>query len=359
MTGRLALLLVRLENLKFRMRLPEVTSECGMDVLSDVLRAVRLTGAIFFSVEANAPWVAATPPAVKIAGSVMPEAEHVIMFHAVTHGACWFELEETNESALRLVAGDIVVLPKGQAHVFCSAPGMRARPNLGLYNRPTDQPLPFMIGLDKADGESTHFVCGYLGCDARPFNPILSGLPPVLHAHAAEGTGYLNQLIALATEETSARRAGGEIVLAKLAELMFVEIVRRYIDMLPAHASTWLAGLRDPHVSKALHVIHARPAEQWTLERLAQEAGLSRSVFAGRFAHFVHDTPLQYLTRWRMQLATRLLEGPGIGLAQVASDVGYESEAAFNRAFKKCVGVPPGAWRKGHFAHRGNSAEIA
>jgi AraC-like DNA-binding protein len=320
-----------------------------MDVLSDVLRAVRLTGAIFFNVDAEAPWVAATPKASMIAGAVMPEAEHVIMFHAVTEGACWLELEHDEKPPLRLVTGDIVVLPMGEAHVFCSAPGMRAEPNLGLYYRPTDQRLPFVIGrLDATDGVRTRFVCGYLGCDARPFNPILPALPQVLHARASEGTGYLTQLIRMAVDETAARRSGGETVLSKVAELMFVEVVRRYIDLLPSEASSWLAGLRDSHVSIALHLMHARPAEQWSLERLSLEAGLSRSAFAERFVHFVGDTPMQYLTRWRMQLATRLLEQPGLGLAQIASQVGYESEAAFNRAFKKCVGVPPGAWRRGH-----------
>lgn len=319
-----------------------------MDVLSDVLRAVRLSGAIFFNVDAQAPWVAATPESSKIAGSVMPEAEHVIMFHAVTEGACWLELDDDKSAPLHLVAGDIVVLPMGDAHVFCSAPGMRAQPDPGLYYRPTDQPLPFVVSLDATDGPRTKFVCGYLGCDARPFNPILPALPRVLHARASEGTGYLTQLIKLAVDETAARRSGGETVLSKVAELMFVEVVRRYIDLLPLNASSWLAGLRDAHVNSALRLMHARPAEAWSLERLAQEVGLSRSVFAERFAHFVQDTPMQYLTRWRMQLATHLLEQPGIGIAQIAVEVGYESEAAFNRAFKKCVGVPPGAWRRGH-----------
>jgi AraC-like DNA-binding protein len=319
-----------------------------LDVLSDVLRAVRLTGAIFFHVDAQAPWVAGTPAAAKIARSVMPEAEHVIMFHAVTEGACWLEVDNDQKAPLRLVTGDIVVLPMGEAHAFCSTPGMRAQPDLGLYYRPTDKPLPFAVGLGASDGPRTKFVCGYLGCDARPFNPILPALPQILHARAAEGTGYLTQLIKVAVDETATRRSGGETVLAKIAELMFVEVVRRHIDLLPADASTWLAGLRDPHVSGALRLMHARPAEAWSVDRLSQEVGLSRSVFAERFAHFVQDTPMQYLTRWRMQLATRLLEQPGAGLAQIANEVGYESEAAFNRAFKKCVGVPPGAWRRGH-----------
>jgi len=321
-----------------------------MDVLSDVLKAVRLTGAIFFDVdvEAKAPWVAATPAAPKIAGSVMPEAEHVIMFHALTAGDCWAELEDGSKPPLHLEAGDIIVLPMGDAHVFCSAPGMRAPPDLGLYYRPKDRPLPFVIGQGRGGGDRTRFVCGYLGCDAKPFNPVLAALPQVLHARRIDGTGYLTQLIRLAVEETATRRSGGETVLSKVAELMFVEVVRCYIDTLPADALSWLAGLRDPHVSAALHLMHARPAESWTLERLAQEVGQSRSAFAEHFMRFVHDSPMQYLTRWRMQLATRLLECPGTGLAQVAADVGYESAAAFNRTFKKYVGVPPGAWRRGN-----------
>jgi transcriptional regulator GlxA family with amidase domain len=136
-------------------------------------------------------------------------------------------------------------------------------------------------------------------------------------------------------------------VLSKVAELMFVDVVRRYIETLPKEAGGWLSGLRDPHVSRALALMHGRPAEAWTLERMAHEIGLSRSVFADRFQHFVQEPPMQYLARWRMQLATRLLERQGVGLAQVAVEVGYESEAAFNRAFKKCLGVPPGAWRRG------------
>jgi AraC-like DNA-binding protein len=135
-------------------------------------------------------------------------------------------------------------------------------------------------------------------------------------------------------------------VLSKIAELMFVDVVRRYIDTLPGDARGWLSGLRDPQVGAALAIMHARPAEPWTLERLAREVGMSRSVLADRFVHYVREPPMHYLTRWRMQLATRLLERKGSGIAQVAEEVGYESEAAFNRAFKKVVGVPPGAWRR-------------
>ena len=238
----------------------------------------------------------------------------------------------------------------GDQHVLCSTPGLRAEANLNMYFRPTDRQLPFQISPPGGDGERTRFACGYLGCDARPFNPVLQALPRILHARGAEGAGCMAQLIRMAIDETATRRSGGETVLSKLAELMFVEVVRRYIDTLPKEAGGWLSGLRDAHVGAALALMHGRPAEAWTLERLAHEVGLSRSVFADRFGHFVQDSPMHYLTRWRMQLATRLLERQGVGLAQVAADVGYESEAAFNRAFKKCVGVPPGVWRRGRQA---------
>lgn len=317
-----------------------------MDVLSDVLRAVRLTGAIFFDVEQRAPWVAETPAGAAIASNIMPEAEHVIMFHAVASGAGWAEILDGSIPPFRLSAGDILVVPMGDPHVLCSTPGMRAPPNVDMYYRPAHRRLPFFISPSGGSGERIHFVCGYLGCDARPFNPVLQGLPRMLHIRAADGAGGITQLFRLAVDETATPRSGGETVLSKVAELMFVDVVRRHADTLPPDASGWLSGLRDPHIGAALALLHGKPAAAWTVEHLAREVGLSRSVFADRFAHFVQETPMHYLTRWRMQLATRLLERQGVGIAQVAAEVGYESEAAFNRAFKKCVGTPPGVWRR-------------
>lgn len=319
-----------------------------MDVLSEVLRAVRLTGAVFFDVRASAPWVATTPEAVTIGGRVMPQSEHVVMFHAITSGGCWAELLDGSMPVMRLDEGDIIVLPMGDSHVLCSKPGMRAEPNMDLYRRPTDRSLPIVLtGIGGGGDDQARFVCGYLGCDARPFNPLLRALPRVLLVRAKDGVGCMAQLIRLAVDESVTRRSGGESVLARVAELMFVDVVRRHIDALPQGARSWLSGLRDPHVGAALALIHGRPADAWTLDSLAREVGLSRSAFAERFAHFMQETPIYYLTRWRMQLATRLLERSGAGVAQVAVEVGYDSEAAFNRAFKKIVGVPPGAWRRG------------
>ena len=317
-----------------------------MDVLSEVLRSIRLTGAVFFDVEQRAPWVAHTPSGAVIASNVMPEAEHVFMFHAVTQGSFWVELVDGSAPAVRVSTGDLLVIPMADAHLMSSTPGMRATADAAMYYRPTDRRLPFLVGPRTGDGDSTCFICGYLGCDLRPFNPVLLGLPRLLRIPSSETPGAISLLFSLAAEETSALRSGGELVLSKIAELMFVDVVRRYMLTLPPDHAGWLSGLRDPQIGAALKLLHGGPAAAWTVETLAREVGLSRSTFAERFGHFVHESPIHYLTRWRMQLAARLLERQGLSIAQIAAEVGYESVAAFNRAFKKCTGITPGAWRK-------------
>jgi AraC-like DNA-binding protein len=317
-----------------------------MDVLSEVLRAVRLTGAVFFDVSARAPWVAESPTQSSISAKVMPDFERVIPFHIVLDGSCWAQLGEESCEPIRLVKGDAVLLPHGDRHSLGSEAGGRAEPDYGRYYRPDDRPLPFVLKELGGSGASVHLACGFLGCDARPFNPVLDGLPPLLHVQGQAGANPTLELIRMALEESAARRAGSETVLAKLSELMFVQALRRYLDQLPADSGGWLSGLRDPQVGRALGLIHGRPAEDWTLERLAREVALSRSAFAERFSHFVREPAMRYLGRWRMQLALRALESPSTSIAQAASQVGYQSEAAFNRAFKKYMGVPPGQWRR-------------
>lgn len=319
-----------------------------MDVLSDVLRAVRLTGAIYFDVDAGSPWVGESPGTAEIAAAVMPEAEHIISFHAVMSGSCWAALGDNSVAPVYVNAGDVVVFPGGAPNVMSSSPGVRGEPNMAMYYRPIDEYLPFTLIHGGGGDERTRFICGYLGCDARPFNPLLSALPPILCARKpADGSGWVTDLFRLAMAEGGSRRAGGETVLAKLSELMFVEIIRRHLETLPDDARGWLSGLRDPHIGEALRLIHARPTNEWTLDLLAREVGLSRTAFASRFAHYVEVSPMQYVARWRLQLAGRLLERPDVSIAQAGAEVGYESEAAFNRAFKKFVGIPPGTWRKG------------
>jgi AraC-like DNA-binding protein len=209
-------------------------------------------------------------------------------------------------------------------------------------------PLPFTVVQGEPGEDRTRFVCGYLGCDTRPFNPLLSSLPALIcdRRPAEGGGGWVTDLFDIALTESGRWRPGTESVLAKLSELMFVEVVRRYLEALPADSRGWLSGLRDLHVGEALKLVHARPMEHWTLEGLARRVGVSRTTFAERFVHYVGIPPMQYIARWRMQLASRLLENPGVTLAAAAKEVGYESEAAFNRAFKKLIGVPPGTWRK-------------
>ncbi len=315
------------------------------DTISDLLRAVRLRGAVFFSVDATAPWVTETPAAPEIASRIIPGAEHVIDYHIVTAGSCWGGI--VGEPALRLEAGDVIVFPQGDSHVMSSAPGMRGSPDVGVYRRPEDQ-LPIAITQKGGDGERAEVICGFLGCDARPFNPLLATLPRVMHVRGqATGDAVIGQLIKLAISETTMRRSGGECVLARLSELLFIEVVRGHLATLPPEHSGWLAGLRDDHVGRALGKLHHRPEYPWSLDELAREAGLSRSTLAERFTHLVGIPPMQYLAHWRMQLASTLLSGTATGLAEVAERVGYGSEAAFSRAFKRYVGMAPAHWRQG------------
>jgi AraC-like DNA-binding protein len=318
----------------------------GADALSDVLRAVRLTGAVFFNLDVRAPWVAEAPPAKECAPFVMPGVGHLIEFHVITKGTCWGGL--LDEPPVRLETGDIIVFPQGDAHVLSSAPGMRFRPDMSVYKRPDFVQLPFSLTIGADRPEAGTVVCGFLGCDARPFNPLLATLPRLLHRRAglAGGSSWLSHFISAAMEEAEKKQSGGESVLARLSELMFIEVVRGYIQSLPAEETGWLAGLRDRHVSRALNLLHDKPARGWTLDQLAMEVGLSRSSLAERFSYFVGQPPMQYLAQWRMQVAAQLLANGGDNVARVAAAVGYESEAAFSRAFKKLVGMPPAAWRK-------------
>jgi AraC-like DNA-binding protein len=322
------------------------------DVLSDVLSAVQLSGSVFFDVTARSPWVAEAPPAAQIADQVMPGAQHVIEYHVITRGTCWISLVgDIAFEPVKLGEGDIAVIPQGDPHVVSSAPGMRAKPNLEAHRRPRDaNALPFAIQTGGDDPSDTHLICGFFGCDARPFNPLLDSLPRFVRFSrdaSQRSHGLLDDFIRLATAETGNRRPGSQSVLNRLSELMFVEVIRMHMDQLVNDNTGWLAGLRDPLVGRALTLLHARPAHAWTLEELASEAAASRSALADRFTQIVGCPPIQYLTRWRMQIAAKRLADPGAKIAAVAHEVGYESEAAFSRAFKKFVGRSPSRWRTG------------
>ena len=315
------------------------------DVLSDVLSAVRLTGALYFDFDLSSPWVAETPAAREIASTVMPGAQRVIEYHLVARGECWGHA--VGQPPMRLREGDLFVLPQGDAHVLSSAPGMRGTPDLSKFAR-RSTPLPLVYEMGGGGPERARLVCGFLGLDERPFNPLLSALPAVIHLTGEESkapSGWLVMLHNIAVSESGRARPGTENVLARLSELMFVEAVRRYLATLPSAETGWLAGLRDPVVGQALAELHGQPRERWTVEGLARVVGVSRSVLAERFTALLGQPPMQYLALWRMQLASRVL-AEGATVAEVATAVGYESEAAFSRAFKKLVGQAPAAWRK-------------
>jgi len=320
------------------------------DALSDVLRSIRLNGAAFFDVTVRAPWVLAAPPSSECAPFVMPQAKYVIEYHVVTKGHCWAGL--LNQAPVRLEAGDILIFPQGDGHVFSSEPGMSAEPNLDIYRPPDDIQLPMPIVAGSGDGEEARIVCGFLGYDASPRHPLLDALPRMIHARAAdrEKGSWLDLFIPVAVAECANKRPGGESILGRMSELMFVEVIRQYVEALPRTEYGWLAGLRDRQVGRALNLIHGAPAHGWTLEKMAGTVGLSRSSLAERFNWFVGVPPMQYLTNWRMQLATEMLQDGVDSIAEIACQVGYESEAAFSRAFKRSLGLAPAAWRKSRLA---------
>jgi AraC-like DNA-binding protein len=326
------------------------------DTLSDVLRAVRLRGAVFYYIKGSSPWVAEAPPSREIIPGIMPGVEHMIEFHGVVDGACWSGI--VGEAPVRLAAGDVILFPQGDAHVIGSAPGMRApKVEREIYFSPRPAQLPFALSLketasstmrlDGGGGEDATIVCGFLGLDARPFNPLLAALPRVMHVsgQALGPDSWVSSFLKAAVVESNQRRAGGEAVLERMSEMLFVEVLRRYLDTLTEEHTGWLAGMRDPSVGRVLGVLHEKPDRPWTLESLAAESAMSRSTLHDRFVHFIGQPPMQYLTQWRMQVASRLLRDTTAKVIDVALSVGYESEAAFSRAFKREVGTAPGAWR--------------
>lgn len=323
----------------------------SQDTLSDVLRAVRLRGAVFFHVSCSGEWAAEAAPAPQIAPLLMPGTEHVIAYHAVAQGACWAGIP--GGPSVRLAAGDVVMFPHGDAHVVSSAAGLRGASDTPWFDGMPIDRLPLRIaynGLqvqptERLDAE-TMIVCGFLGCDLQPFNPLVAALPRLLHLPADADNAWVANFTRQAVAESNARRPGGEAMLARMSEMMFVDAVRRYADQLPAHSTGWLAGLCDRFVGRALALMHAQPAQHWTLDELGRAVGLSRSALHERFAALIGVPPMQYLAQWRMQAAALLLLETRGTVASIALDVGYESEAAFARAFKRAVGTPPAAWRR-------------
>lgn len=337
-----------------------MNSSMSHDTLSDLLRSVRLRSAVYYFVSCRGNWVAEAPPSAEISAAVMPGAERIMEYHVVTEGECWAAV--VGQPPIKLKRGDIIMLPQGDAHVMSSAPGMRASQRVGAYLEMRHNHRPFRVAYDgNAEPQvtphargfahspdrapSTTLVCGFIGCDTRPFNPLLATLPRLLHLPETTGT-WSAEFVTLAAAESTNRRPGSEALLERLSEMMLVDAVRRHVENMPEQSTGWLAGLRDRFVGRALALLHEKPAADWNIDDLSKHVGLSRSALHERFVELIGQPPMQYLTNWRMQLASRLLRETQSSVASIALEVGYDSEAAFARAFKRLVGTPPAAWRR-------------
>jgi AraC-like DNA-binding protein len=315
-----------------------------MDALSDVLRIIRLKGGVFLHAAFTAPWCLSVRLAPQDSDGLFERAEHIVLFHFVVEGRLLTRIG--NDAPIAIEAGEVVIFPHNHEH--------RLGSDLDLPPVPTKDVVCVSPhgGLSAihhgGGGETTRIVCGFLGCDKLDGNPLVDALPPLLRFDTRqEASGaWMKSSLEFAAAEMAARRAGSDLVLAKLAEVLFVEALRRHVEGLPDERTGWLAGLKDPFVSRALSLLHSRVAEQWTVDDLGREVGLSRSAFADRFTRLIGEPPMRYLARWRIQLAAHHMRRSDIALARIAEQVGYQSEAAFNRAFKLAFGLPPAAWRK-------------
>lgn len=304
---------------------------------------VKLEGALYYNAEFTAPWSFRAPPSCVVVPYFAPAGSHVIIYHLLTEGRAFAGLEHGERVSLN--GGDIVIFPHGDAHLLSNGAPVEPVDNERELHRILAQGLK--LARAGGGGETTKFVCGYMSCDPQLSRVLLAGLPPVLKVSIRDDNAgrWLENSIRFAVGEIDGLNAGGEAVLAKLSEVLFVETLRRYVAQLPPEHTGWLAGARDPDVGKALGLLHRNPARPWTIADLAREAGTSRSVLAERFRHYLGEPPISYLTRWRLQLGARMLKSSSRSVTEVAAEVGYESEAAFNRAFKREFGVPPARFR--------------
>jgi len=315
-----------------------------VDVLSEVLKVIKLQGAIFFNAEFSSPWSFVSPPARDLATVLAPAAGKLVLYHLVTEvrGYAWVD----RTKPVLLEAGDLVIFPQGDSHVMGN--GRRTKP--ADYRNEVQRILAQNLSVlrNGGGGELTKFVCGFLTFESQLSEVLLSCLPSVLKVNLrtdARGQ-WLENSIQFAVKETADAQPGAEAMLSRLSEVLFVESLKRFINQLPQGETGWLAGTRSPEVGKALALMHREPARAWTIAELAKEVGSSRSVLAERFRHYIGEPPMSYLTQWRLQIGARLLTSGNASVAEIAADVGYESEQAFNRAFKRRFSLPPARFRK-------------
>lgn len=325
-----------------------------VDALSEILRVVKLNGAMFFNAQCGAPWCVRSPPSQTFGRYVGSPSSRIIEFHLIAAGRAYVRI---GTETTPLVAGDIIMIPHGDAHYLGN--GVGAEPVDDEENLPavlTGQLKPTRLG---GDGEETRLICGYLACDARLIQPVIAGLPRLIRVHVRNDSygELLESMIRQAVEQVWAGAPGSTVIVARLAEVLFAEVLRRYVLQLPSGRSGWLAGAADPVIGRALGSLHQRPEHPWTLDELAQETGLSRSALTERFARYLGQGPMAYLADWRLELAAESLRSTSRSVLQIAGEVGYDSEAAFNRAFKRRFDVPPARYRKNwREANRGQAA---
>jgi len=358
-----------------------------MDPLSDVLRKARLRSGVFLEAEFYEPWCILSQLDVKYCAGLIGDAPHMMLYHYVIEGVARVTLDPAGSpegvrpgggptdsvrpdgvrpvagvggGVLEIGPGELVLFPRNDRHRLGSHLDRTPVDSKDVVIAPIDGGLytirhggevavdgPGGDGSEPPAGPCTRMICGFLGCDAVAGNPVIDALPPVLRVPAAPGgTEWIRSTFEYAAREVWAGRPGSASVLAKLSELLFVEAVRRYVETLPPERTGWLAGLRDPHVARALALLHDDAAHPWTVDRLGRAVGLSRSALAERFGRLVGMAPMHYLTAWRMQLAAQSLRDTDACLALIAREVGYESEASFSRAFKKAFGAAPATWRR-------------
>ncbi|MCO4747171.1 MAG: AraC family transcriptional regulator [Proteobacteria bacterium] len=309
------------------------------DALSDVLRVLKLSGGMFFRVRLRTPYAITAKDAEAMRQAFAPGADHMLPFHLVTQGPIYFNVDGAGVE--RLETGDVIVLPHGAGHALANPPDRAPVPVSTFKDQVSGSPPTLVM---EGDGEEARALCGFFHCRGRLFNPLMEALPEVLVIRQdPERTPWLKATLERTFDETLGDRPGGTALVERLTGLLFMEVVQRHLEH--AEQGGWLEGLTDPVIGKTLKLIHDQPARPWTVDELARRSGASRSVLASRFVELVGMSPFRYLTAWRMELAAARLLETADGLADIASDIGYESEASFSRAFKRLVGEAPSHWR--------------
>jgi AraC-like DNA-binding protein len=303
-----------------------------MDVLSDILRPLHLRGGVYFRCEFSAPWGMEMKPTAR--------AE----FHVVVRGNCWLRIAG-HKDPIPLGSGDLVVLPKGNPHCLIDSPDSPARPAEEIAEgQNLDNYGPITYG---GTGLPATVLCGYFEFDRSRPHPIVVALPELVHIRSTDSDdiAWLQAAVNFMIHETRAAKPGAELVVNRLVEVLFVQVIRAYLQQAHTPPKIWTA-IADRQIGAALQAMHQTPQDAWTLETLARKVALSRSAFAARFSALVGETPLRYLTSLRMQKAQELLQGGRLSMAAIAGEAGYQSEPAFSKAFKKVVGKAPGSYRR-------------